>query len=127
MRILIAGCCNAGKTTLSNMFNVITLHTDDVNDLEWSEQSEEVSGWFDDTDSWIIEGMTVPRALRKWLLRNEDLDCAPADILIWLNNPKQQLTDKQKDLSEGADKVMNEIFDDLIDRGVEIIHSYQKI
>jgi hypothetical protein len=69
-RILITGPSGSGKTYLADALGLIedaaVWHTDDAAKLGWSEASEEVAGWFDRPGPWIIEGVAVPRALRKW-------------------------------------------------------------
>jgi hypothetical protein len=69
-RILITGPSGSGKTYLADALGLIedaaVWHTDDAAKLGWSEASEEVAGWLDRPGPWIIEGVAVPRALRKW-------------------------------------------------------------
>lgn len=69
-RILVTGPSGSGKTYLADALGLIedavVWHTDDAAKLGWSEASEEVAGWLDRPGPWVIEGMAVPRALRKW-------------------------------------------------------------
>lgn len=94
MRIVITGSPLAGKTTLAGIIAKITgvpvFHTDDVKDLEWSEASQAVSGWLAREGSWIIEGVTVPRALRKWQMNHPD-EPPPLDWFIYLPKPRSFL------------------------------------
>ena len=116
MRVAIAGVPRAGKTTLAKKINSKNLCTDDLIDLGWSKASQEASMWFD-KKSFVIEGVAVPRALRKWLKANEGKPC---DKLIWLAKPYEKLTKGQETMAKGCLTVMNEIKQELLERGVEI-------
>ncbi len=83
-RICITGGPGTGKTYLAAFVadnagmhpdrvqfeGVPVLHTDDAALLGWSEASEEVAGWLDRPGPWVIEGVALARALRKWGVRN---------------------------------------------------------
>lgn len=123
MKLAIAGFPKAGKTTLAKEIDSITFHTDDLIDkFDWSGASQEASTWFDKLE-FVIEGVAVPRALRKWLARNEGKPC---DTLIWLDKPHQNLTPGQITMAKGCIKVLNEIKPELIKRGVKITTRYIK-
>ena len=117
-RIAIAGVPSSGKTTLAEALSPIAWHTDDLIDLGWSEASEHASYWFDDTAATIIEGVSVPRALRKWLKRNPT--GKPADRVIFLCGPHTPLTKGQLSMAKGCWTVWQEIRPELVERGVEI-------
>lgn len=91
MRICITGSPKAGKSTLANLLakfmGLEVYSTDDLKELEWSVASDRASTWFDEPGSWIIEGVTIPRALRKWQVRNLDKP-PPFDWFILLPNPR---------------------------------------
>lgn len=72
MRILITGGPGTGKTHLARVLGPgPSPHcTDAAMHLGWSEASEEVARWFDRDGDWIVEGVAVPRALRKWAFMN---------------------------------------------------------
>ncbi len=94
-RILVAGWPRVGKTTFANDIGlrerIAVRHTDDLIGLhDWSEASAVVSTWIEDPGPWCIEGVTIPRALRKWLERNTH--GAPADVLFWRVLPWEDLT-----------------------------------
>lgn len=102
MRIVITGAPGAGKTTLAETLAKVLgcpiYHTDDTKDMEWSAASEAVSYWFARPDPWIIEGVTVPRAFRKWIARHidgpvEEIDPAwiPFDRIVVMRNPLKPL------------------------------------
>lgn len=118
MRIAIAGSPQSGKTTLSRTLNLTTKHTDDLIELDWSEASKKVSYWFDDLEIEIIEGVAVPRALRKWLSRNKE--GKPVDKVIYLSNSYHKLTKGQETMAKGCRTVWNEILPELLERGVVI-------
>lgn len=119
MRIFISGLPAAGKTTLSKQFKIEPRHTDEFIDLEWSDQSDRVKEWVDDKDIQLIEGVALPRALRKWLDENES--GKPCDILIWMSNPKMKLTRNQERMARSLETVMDEICMELMQRGVDVV------
>lgn len=86
-RIAIVGGPNTGKTTLAGTLGPY-LSTDDVKDMGWSESSAEVATWLQSDDDvlygpdLIVEGVAVPRALRKYL--DAVPDTAPVDLVIVL-------------------------------------------
>jgi adenylate kinase family enzyme len=98
VRILITGAPGTGKSTLAvtlqKIFDYPLLHTDSTIDMGWSERSELVATWFDHEGPWIIEGVVVPRALRKWILgrpgetKTEDL---PFDKYIYIYSQRRAL------------------------------------
>jgi len=115
MRIAIAGAPGSGKTTLADSMGEAR-HTDDLIPLDWSEQSEAASWWFDEEGDLIVEGVAVPRALRKWLLRNEE--GKPVDEVIYLADPLVPLTLGQARMAKGCWTVWQEIEPELERRGV---------
>lgn len=117
MRRAVAGFPRSGKTTLGSAWGARS--TDDVMDREWSEQSVEVSRWFDSPGPLVVEGMAVPRALRKWLA--EHPEGRPVDEVWWLAKPREELSDGQRNMGKGAETVLREIEPELARRGVRII------
>lgn len=115
MRLLIAGVPGSGKTTLAGEG---AIHTDDYIELGWSEASLAVSCLFDAIGPWVIEGVTVPRALRKWLVQHED--GKPCDKVIFLNEPWEELSKGQASMAKGCRTVWLQVVGELRERGVEI-------
>lgn len=124
LRVLVAGGPRVGKSTLAQRLveeaesGLLIRHTDSLMEtLEWSEASAEVARWINQPGPWIIEGVAVPRALRKWLAANVG---KPADVIYWSDSAKVPLTRGQIVMSKGCDKVWREIRDELALRDVRI-------
>ena len=127
-RIAITGGPKTGKTTLADqMWNGIAVaagaadpmkrglgigivrHTDDlIGTHEWSDASAEVAHWFDAPGPWIIEGVAVSRALRKWRDQHPG-ERPPVDRVIYLVEPHVDLTKAQTAMAKGVEKVHAEI------------------
>lgn len=120
-RILIAGWPRVGKTTfamkLGAELGIPVRHTDDVMGLGWSESSLEVSTWLEEPGPFIVEGVSVPRALRKLIAR---FDGPPADVLYWRSVPWEPLTSRQEGMGKGCDTVWNEVREELVRRGMRL-------
>jgi hypothetical protein len=96
-------------------------HTDaEINGRNWSEASAKASAYFNDQSTDLtVEGVAVPRALRKWLAANPE--GKPVDELVVLDNrPHQRLTPEQRNLAKGVETVLKEIEPELRRRGVKI-------
>lgn len=125
-RVVIGGGPNTGKTTLSKVLeagndDLVIMHTDVLvsTDLDWSEQSAAVAGWFTATDlPWVIEGVATVRALRKFMKTNAEKPC---DMVVWLTQPVVPVTEKQETMAKGAQTIFDEIEAELVGRGVTII------
>jgi hypothetical protein len=122
-RILITGGPKTGKTTLSAQLHLLmgaqAAHTDDLIPLGWSAASEETALWMAQPGPWIIEGVAVPRALRKWLAANPT--GKPADKVIFLGKPWQELSPGQLAMTKGLVTVWKEVVGELVARGVELV------
>ena len=119
MKIAIAGSPKAGKTTISKKYRQV-IHTDDFIHLGWSEASEHISNIINNNNFDVIEGVSVPRAIRKWIKKNCDNSKKPFDKIIYMHTPYIKLSDGQERMRKGELKVWNEIKNELIKRGVEI-------
>lgn len=141
MRILIAGAPRTGKTTLAEKVsvnaqpydpnaeprvgmltaNLPVRHTDDlIATHEWSAASEEVSRWIDEAGDWIIEGVAVVRALRKWLERHPGKK--PCDAIYWSMANKVPLNAGQLTMAKGCERIWNQVRPEVAMRGVPIYY-----
>lgn len=116
-RTCITGGPKTGKTTLAKRMGR-HFSTDDLMDKGWSEASEAASHWFDGKGPLVVEGVAVPRALRKWLARNPE--GKPVDRVIYLKKPHRTLTKGQNTMLKGVATVFAEIRPELEKRGVEV-------
>lgn len=121
-KIAIAGVPRAGKTTRSRKIALGVgelRHTDDLKAIgDWSKESEVAAAMFDEPTSFVIEGMVVPRALRKWLATHPE--GRPCDELIWMGKPAVETTPGQDAMGKGALTVLREILPELQRRGVKV-------
>lgn len=121
-RVLVAGGPRVGKSTLSEFaakrLGVPAQHTDDTIELGWSNASAHVSQWFDKPGPWVIEGVALPRALRKWLAANPDGQ--PCDVIYWSNDNKVPRTVGQEAMAKGCFTVWADVMCELVSRGVPI-------
>ena len=126
MRLLITGYPGTGKTTMAKKADAgcLVCHTDSTIPLGWSESSAEVATWFAQPGPWIIEGVAIPRALRKWLADNET--GAPRDRIMFLTHAYEPLTGRRIAMAKAIDTGLTEISDELRKRGVEILEPDQK-
>lgn len=124
-RILITGWPRAGKTTLAETFvrrggGYFVRHTDDlIGRLDWSAASAEVAKWLEEPGDWVIEGVSVARALRKYRDAHpgEPLSC---DRLIYLRTPHVELNARQAGMGKGVDSVMSELEPWFMEHGLEV-------
>ncbi len=120
-RILIAGWPKSGKTTLAKSLHDLASgvrHADDLMATQhWTAAALEVSTWIDASGPWIIEGVSVPRALRKWFERSQG---KPAEVVYWSNHPKVPLTRDQRITGKGCEAVWDVVRPELLLRGVEV-------
>jgi hypothetical protein len=122
-RILIAGWPRAGKSFLAAKLGadlgIPVRHTDDlIATHDWSAASLEASAWMEEPGPWCLEGVAIPRAIRKYLARNSE--GTPADVLYWSSTPREPLTTGQAAMGKGCTKVWDEIRDELVRRGMRV-------
>jgi hypothetical protein len=127
MRTVICGGPKTGKTTLSQSLKPQVFHADDYISLGWSEASQAVCDLFDQysnpDSSWVIEGVTCARALRKWLSSHPDPAAKPCDRVILLMDVKDMsnYTPRHSSMAAGVHTVFQEIEPELLARGVEVV------
>ncbi len=121
-RIAIAGIPDGGKSTLARKLaahlGCVLRETDDLIPLGWSNDSAVAATWFDDENGFVIEGVAVVRALRKWLAAHPE--GKPCDRVVWLDVPKVQLTSEQLTMAKGCETIWRGVRPLLAARGVEI-------
>lgn len=125
-RILIAGGPRVGKTTLAagmrSVLGIVPRSTDDlIGRFPWSDASAEVARWLEEPGPWVVEGVAVPRALRKWLEANAE--GLPADALWFSTRPKVDRTPGQITMAKGVASVWAEVEPELRRRGL-VIHEF---
>ena len=126
MRIAIIGPPKSGKTTLARKmsesdaaYNVRSTDETIGQGLSWSDGSAEVATWFDQGDNWLIEGVAVPRALRKWRANNPH-SRPPVDKIIVLTDIHEPHSKGQAAMAKGLTTVWTEILPWLRENGVEV-------
>ena len=119
LRIVIAGGPRTGKTTLAKTFGAIVKHTDDLIDLGWIPSGRAAAAWLDLPGPWVIEGVTAPRALRRWLKAHRR--GKPCDVVLVLERAKVPRNTGQEAMAKGCAKIMAEIAPALRRRGVRIV------
>lgn len=117
-RVLIIGGPKTGKTTLAAAMGGGRSTDEVIEDLDWSEASAEIATWFDDPGPWLIEGVAIPRALRKWQESHPD-EPAPVDHVIYLTQVYQDLEPEAAAMAKGVETVFEEILPWLLE-SVEI-------
>jgi hypothetical protein len=119
-RIVIAGVPHAGKSTLGQQLGKThdcpVYSTDSLRHLPWTEQSAAVAHWFERPGSWVIEGVASVRGLRKALEQAP----TPCDVVLWLGEPRTELTRGQRTLAKGCETIFAGIRHDLEARGVAV-------
>jgi adenylate kinase family enzyme len=113
MRILLTGGPGTGKTTLAPLLSPsplgIVFHTDDyIDPRDWHTCSEIVSHLLDEPGPWLIEGVKVPNALRKWRERNPGKR-PPCDKVIWLQVPKVERSEGARRMGVSHDTILREL------------------
>jgi hypothetical protein len=126
MRLCIAGGPRSGKTTLAILrgadLKVVPRHTDTlIGQFDWSGASLEVSRWLDEPGPWIVEGVAVARALRKWMAAHPE--GKPCDVAQLLVRPFGELSKGQAAMAKGCATVWSGIAGELARRGVELLGS----
>lgn len=123
-RIVITGGPRTGKTTMAREMvggddprdrmehaHVMVRHTDDLIEQcknlggsAWSEASRIASTWLDEPGPWIIEGVAMSRALRKWAEAHPG-EPPPVDRVIYLAVAHESLDTRQIAMAKGVETV----------------------
>jgi adenylate kinase family enzyme len=125
VRVLVIGGPKVGKTTLADKLGAHrgwpVRHTDDlIGKLDWSAASEEVSRWMDEPGPYVIEGVSVVRAVRKWLDRHHRSE-VPCDQVYFSRTPRIQLVlPGHLSMTKGVLTVWAQVQGELERRGVKI-------
>ncbi len=119
-RIVICGGPDAGKTTMAEEFGVSPIwHTDDLMRLDWHDQSWACYRWLcRQQGSFVIEGTTAVRAVRKWLKRHDT--GLPFDQIYWIERTLVKLSPGQERMRKGCRTIWDEIQPELIRRGADL-------
>lgn len=125
MRIVIAGGPRTGKTTIAASLRGPIKHTDDLIDLGWVPAGRAAAAWLDLPGPWVIEGVTAPRALRRWLKRHPR--GRPCDVVLVLARAVVPRNRGQEAMAKGCAKIMAEIAPALRRRGVRITSDPSRI
>ena len=99
-RVAICGGPKTGKTTLSNTIpHELVVHTDEYMNLSWEEVPPAIIARLTGCPSFVIEGVQVPRVLRKGL----EVDC-----VVYLERTWLPLTPPQRSLTKACFTVFGE-------------------
>lgn len=125
MRGVIIGIPASGKTTLANRLaeesGIPLFHTDDLLPCEWDVAPEGVIAWMCEKPApWLIEGVTVARALKRWVKRFSYAPCDRAIVLHtdFLGSGRRV----GKGLATTTWRAWAEAEPRLISMGVDIVH-----
>lgn len=119
-RIAIVGGPRTGKTTyarkLADKLGLPLVNTDDFIPLGWAGSSGKAAEVIAGARRLLIEGVTVPRALRR--LIEDHPRRRPIERLIILGRPKIKRTKGQEAMARGLAKILDEILPRLRRLGV---------
>jgi adenylate kinase family enzyme len=125
MRILVIGGPKVGKTTLADKLGahhgVPVRHTDDlIGSHDWSAASDEVCRWMGEPGDWIIEGVAVVRAVRKFFDRHHRSE-APCEQVYFSQTPRVPLIlPGHVSMTKGVLTVWSQVNRELVQRGVKV-------
>ena len=126
MIVCITGAPGTGKTWLGEALSLTSgtalVRTDDLIPLGWSEASQAVAArLLTAREDLIVEGVAVPRALRKAL---DQADERPCDRLVLLRARRAErgvASPGELVMAKGLLTVLHQIFAELVERGVEVV------
>lgn len=111
LRVAVAGHPLSGKSVYAESLGLPHRSTDEALSphIKWFELSEHVSYWLDEPGPWVISGVAVPRALRKWRYRHKN-DPPPLDYFVFITRPSlRNLTGPQRSMAGGIDTVVDRL------------------
>ena len=123
-RIVIAGGPRTGKTTLARQIAEARGLRHREGDylyrsgVGWSDSSAQIAGWFAEPGGWVIEGVQVSRAIRKYFAAN---DAAPCDVLIWCTDRQHDWQPRHSPMEKACRTVFLEVRPMLTASGVMIL------
>lgn len=123
-KVVICGGPRTGKSTMGkDLSERLKLDYREGDELyragvDWSESSLEICFWMDDPGPWVIEGVQVPRALRKWMNRHSE--GKPCEVAIWLGERQDTWEQRHEPMEKGCKKVWAEVAPMLRARGVKV-------
>jgi hypothetical protein len=124
-RILIAGGPRTGKSALASkfckQFGGTLLRTERLlsQSFTWAELAMAAQVWLHRPGPWVMEGLTVPRVIRRWYRENDAP--IPCDEIYWLGIvPNMALEDGQVPVAKAVRTVWLECVPRLLDDGVAI-------
>ena len=122
MRVAIVGGPRTGKTTLARRLaarlDLPLVSTDDFIPLGWSGSGARAAAVIADSRRLLIEGVAVPRALRRLL--QDHPRRRPLERLVLLTRPRVKRTKGQEAMAKGLAKILAEILPRLTRLGVVI-------
>lgn len=99
-KVAIGGAPKVGKTTLASAAHDRPIyHTDDFMQMPWAEIPILINKKLEFEDSYVLEGVQVPRCLRKGLT---------PDAMIWLSSPKLFLSKGQLGMAKACETIFRE-------------------
>lgn len=99
-RVAVAGGPKTGKSTLAaGVTDRPVIHTDDVKHEQWENVPFVCIARVKDLDSFLIEGVQVPRCLRKGMV---------VDAVIWLSKAKATRTQGQQTMAQAVATVFDD-------------------
>lgn len=119
-RIVIVGAPRSGKTTLAATFALPVIHTDALaSEGDFSAQSQKAAELLELPGPWVLEGVTMVRALRKWFrLHPEGVPC---DAIYGCWAPLEPLSAGQRALARGCATVWAQVEEELDARGFPVM------
>lgn len=119
---MITGGPTAGKETLAKALAgeaISRRATDDLIPLGWGPDSDAAALWLSEPGPWIIHGVAMGRALKKWLDANHI--GTPADVVVYLDSPTIERTAGQHVMASGCNTIFAPVEQRLLERGVHVI------